>query len=307
MRRYLYLVFLLLPAFVACTERVGQLKPLRSDGAEELLLAAQPQLVTFSELQADPEAFEDRLIRVSASLLKLPPPECLPKSGPAVEWALIAEELRLDAIGFERIISLSRNDLPMTVDGFFRLYEGPLGCGKGAPDGSEWFLEVIQIVQPNPFVYVGQPAGSVGFSTGALGTPGSPLVPTEPSTSAGTGTPGGVPTMTPTGQTPSPPTATPEGGVPTATSIPTATATGQATPEFTPTPTPTPLPGTTTSTPQAGTTTPTPTATLGSGPTRTPTPTRDPYVGPPTATASPTATVEGYPGGTVTSVPTVYP
>ena len=301
MRRYFSIVLLLLPAFVACTQRAGQLNPLRPDGSDELLLAAQPQLVTFSELQADPEAFQDRLIRVSGTLLKLPPPECLPKSGPAVAWALIADELRLDAVGFERIISLSNDDLPMTVDGFFRLYEGPLGCGKEAPDGSAWFLEVIQIVQPNPLVGAGRPSGSIGFSTvppGGLGpTPGGPLLPT-PSTAPGTGTPSGVPTMTPTGETPSPPTATVEGGIPRATSIPTATATGEATSELTPTPTPTPLPGTTTATP---------TVTRGSGPTRTPTPTatRDPYIGPPTPTATPT--LDGYPGATATGVPTTYP
>ena len=298
MRPYYFILILLLPLFVACTQRVGQLKPLRPAGVEELLLAAQPQLVTFSELQADPEAFQDRLIRVSGTLLKLPPPECLPRSGPAVEWALIAEELRLDAIGFERVISLSSNDLPMTVDGYFRLYEGPLGCGKGAPDGSAWFLEVVRIVQPNPLVGVERPPGSVGFPTTEAGgiapTPGGPIGSTATSTPAGTGTPGGVPTATPT--PPSPPllTATPEGGTPTVTTIPTATATGQATSEFTPTP----LPGTATTTP---------TATRGPGPTSTPTPTAtiDPYVGPPTPTVTPT--VDGYPGGTVTSVPTTYP
>ena len=120
-------------------------------------MSGQAQLVTFSELQADPESFQNRLVRVSGSLLKLPPPGCLPYSGPGIEWALIAEELRLDAIGFERVISLLTNGLPMTVDGFFRLYEGPLGCGKGAPDGSAWYLEVIQIVQPNPLVGDGRP------------------------------------------------------------------------------------------------------------------------------------------------------
>jgi hypothetical protein len=307
MRRYFLIIFLLVPAFVACTQRAGQLKPLRPAGVEELLLAAQPQLVTFSELQAEPEAFQDRLIRVSGTLLKLPPPECLPKSGPAVAWALIAEELRLDAIGFERVISLSSDDLPMTVDGFFRLYEGPLGCGKGAPDGSAWFLEVVRIVQPNPLVGAGQPSGSVGFPTTEAGglspTPGGPIAPTAPSTPSGTGTPGSVPTATLTPPMPPMLTATPEGGTPSATSIPTATATGQATSE----PTPTPLPGTITSTPQAGTATPTPTATLGSGPTQTPTPTAtsDPYVGPPTPTATPT--VDGYPGATATGVPTTYP
>ena len=59
MQRKLLIILFLLPLLAACSERDGQLKPLRPSGDGDLLLAAQPQLVTFSELQDDPEAFQD--------------------------------------------------------------------------------------------------------------------------------------------------------------------------------------------------------------------------------------------------------
>ena len=295
MRRKLLIILFLLPLLAACSERDGQLRPLRPSGDGDLLLAAQPQLVTFSELQNDPEAFQDQLVRVSGSLLKLPPPNCLPSSGPAVEWALIAEELRLDAIGFERIIRLLPDSIPMTIDGFFGLYEGPLGCGKGAPEGSAWFLEAIQIVQPNPLVSNGRPIGGIvpGTATpaGPISPPGSSATPTIQSTPPGTGTPGVVPTVTPTGQTPTLPTATvtPAEGTPSVTSIPTASPTSF----FTPTPTPTPLPST-----------PTPTTTNVPGITFTPTPTATNVGTPGPTTPTPTSTAAGYPPfPTITTTP----
>lgn len=290
-RRILFLLIVILPLSVACAGRSGQLKPLDPGGEGEVILAGQPQLVTFSQLQEDPDAFQDRLVRVSGSLLKASPPNCAPYSGPAVEWALIAEALRLDAVGFERAVDVLDNDLPMTVDGFFRLYEGALGCGKAAPDGSAWFLEVIRIVQPNPLIASGlQPGGliSAAITPGGPGEPsGSTVTPAIQETVPVAGTPGGTPTLTPTGSTSPVPTATdtPAPGTITLTSIPTASPTPSATSRFTATPTRTPLPGTATSTP-----TPTPTPTPAPGSTTTPTP---------------TATIDQYPGGgTPTPTPT---
>jgi len=292
-RKVLLPAILMLPLLVACAQVGGQLKPLGPGGEGEVILAGQPQLVTFSELQADPEAFQDRLIRVSGTLLKAAPPSCVPYSGPAIEWALIAEELRLDAVGFERAVSMLDDGLPMTVDGFFSLYEGALGCGKAAPDGSAWFLQVVQIVQPNPLIASGLPPGGLAVSNGTptgFGTPSSGIVAPGSQTPTGVETPGGTPGITPTGLTSPIPTATetPLPGTVIATSIPTASVTPSATSRFTPTPTRTPLPGTATVT---GTPTRAPTLVPGSTPTATPT--VDQYPGPGTPTSTPTRL--GYP------------
>ena len=260
----------------ACTGKRGQLKPLDQTTDSGGLLADQPLLVTFLELQEDPATFQDRLIRVTGAYFPLPPPNCFPFGGPGAEWALISEGLRLDVVGFERLTRLISQDTLMTVDGFFRLYEGPVGCGKGAPLETAWYLEVIRIVQPNPLVGSG---GAVDTG-GEPGFPSPAVTPTVAGTLESTRPPGGgteqptnVPTATLIGTLPVVPTAT---GTVTlvaplpSTSIPTATATALVTSEATATPAPsgtsTPAPGVPTSTPTSGpfpTPPPLPTATEG--------------------------------------------
>jgi len=295
--RFLLPALLLLSLTVACSARNGHLIPLGVDNEEETILASQPRLVTFSQLQADPDAFRDRLIRVSGSLLKAGPPDCLPYSGPASEWALIAEELRLDATGFEREVSMLGEGLPMTVDGYFRLYEGALGCGKTAPDGSAWTLQVLKIAQPNPLVAsVPQPGGFTSVNAAPVVpaiSPGTTATPANQVTTPAVATAEGTAEVTATGSGLAIPTATPIPGAATRTPIPTASFTPAATSRFTATPTSTPRPGTPTSVP-----TPTPRSTSlpGSTPTHSPTATTSPYPGPGTPTPTATPTIEGYPG-----------
>ena len=38
----------------------------------------------------------------------------------------------------------------MTIEGIWRLNQGRIGCGKGAPRGSAWYLDVQRIISPNP-------------------------------------------------------------------------------------------------------------------------------------------------------------
>lgn len=38
----------------------------------------------------------------------------------------------------------------MTVTGIWNAYQGPVGCGKGPPTGTVWYLAVERILEPNP-------------------------------------------------------------------------------------------------------------------------------------------------------------
>lgn len=269
--------------FAACREKKGELKPLT--GAEEpgLVLVDQPQLVTFSELQEDPERYKDQLIGVTGLYLRLPAVECFPLSGPGAEWALIAEDLRLDAVGYEIVTRLLPLDTLMTVEGIFRLYEGPIGCGKGAPSGTAWYLEVLRIIEPNPLSgpIVRAPGGLV---PGATSIPGGPEISPVP--------PDGTPPLTTPGTLPPTATLMPTGTSTLATTTPTATSdvalsptpeqttTGTLTVTATPSSSPT---GTLTVTPTPSSS---PTPTLVTTPPIIVTPT-DGYPGPTTPTATP--------------------
>ena len=286
--RYFWVaMFLSAFALVACSDSDGQLKPLVPESSRERIFAAEPQLVTFSELQEHPEDYKDSLIRVSGSYFRLEAPDCYPHSGYDAEWMLVSEDLRLDAVGFEQLMRLITEGTILTVDGFFRLYEGPLGCGKAAPATTAWFLKVVQIVQPNPLLKTGDtpsvggpslttvpgtetappPIQSPTIQPPTIQTPQLTTVPTGTPTTIGTAPPTGTGTVTPTGTRP-------------ATGTPAITPTNQSTGTTTVTPTPT-----VTITPSPSVT-PIATSTSGPAPTQPPLPTT--YPGP---TAMPT----GYP------------
>ena len=252
-------------------------------------LTGELAVLTFAELNADPDAYRDRRIQVAGDFASVPPPTCTPHAGPSIRWSLVAEELQLNAVGFENVLRLLAEGTPMTVTGIWRLYSGPAGCGKAPPDANVWFLAVDQIVEPNPLF--GEGGAMLTVVAGSpLPTP-PPLgltVPTAPATLTLTAT---VPLASPE----TPPATTPA-VLPTigaaATATPTMTAT-LATPGTVGTPTPTPTPT------QTGTPGPSPTA----GPSPTPSATIE--GGATTEPGIPTATPggPGYPGEGTPSYP----
>lgn len=247
-------------------------------------LTGELAVLTFAELNADPDAYRDRRIQVAGDFASVPPPTCTPHAGPSIRWSLVAEELQLNAVGFENVLRLLAEGTPMTVTGIWRLYSGPTGCGKAPPDANVWFLAVDQIVEPNPLFGEGG-----AMLTVVAGSPLATLPPLDLTVPTATATP----TLTATVPLapPDAPLATTPAVLPTigaaATATPTMTAT-LATPGTVGTPTPTPTPT------QTGTPGPSPTA----GPSPTPSATvegsGEETPGIPTATTDP----NGYPGGT---------
>lgn len=273
MRLKLSWLLLLFFFLVGCRAQ-GSFGPEQGDATPVGDLVRDPQVVALAQLDDNPLAYRNRLIRVTGALLDLPEPPCVPVFGPLPEWALLGEELRLEARGYDRLMRLVPEGTELTVDGFWRFYEGPLGCGKEPSRETLWYLEVVRLVRPNPLPGVDGllATGSPRLTVEA----GTPLTPTV------TGTPTATPSRTPT------PTATISGTVTTPSPTPTLTPTATATNGATATPTATLGPDVTVS----------PSATPGASPTPSQTPT-------PTATAG----GEGTPGTppTATSPPDGYP
>lgn len=256
---------------VAGCDAVGGLRPMAPTIPSNQIISSQPQLVTFTELEQDPTVYQDKLIRVTGDYVPLPVVSCAPYSGPNTSWALVADELRLDVLGFEGLLNqLNLGEINLTLDGVLRRYDGPLGCGKRPDAGVLWYLEVLQIVQPNPLVQ---------------NTEGSTVDPSI------------VPPPFPTGDGPPPPDG--EG-----TPVEEATA-GPGTPTRTPSPT-IGAGATASSTPTLDPDEPTPTLSSGT-PTRTSTPTRTPTpiqtTSPGDGTATPTPTPSQTPTAGATNVP----
>ena len=224
----------------------SQLLPMLPAATTPVLTVQSPQPIAFADLNADPAAYLNRAVQVSGNFLPLPPNPCPRYSGPQFRWALVADNLQLDVLGFERILTLLRPDTEMVVEGIWRLYQGPLGCGKGPATGTAWYLQAQRIIQPNPLVGSGTSGTTIQDAD-----PGLPaLLPTIP------------PTMTPQ---PTPTIAATEAIVPqtsptNAVVSPTATLAGSGTaaPVSTPTPPLGSVTATAVVTPGVGTATSTP-------------------------------------------------
>ena len=284
-----FALFVILILFIAACGQKGGLRPFEPTVVSDQIIAGQPQLITFIELEADPTRYQDKLIRVTGSYISLPVVACSPYSGPNPAWALVSDDLRLDTLGFEGLLfQLAQQETTLTVDGVLRRYDGPLGCGKRPSASILWYLESLQIVQPNPLVLA---ESDVGDGSGVIpppfptGTPPSPAIEETP-----------IPEPTPGPGTPS---RTPS---PTSVNVPTITATGTVEPDSSPTAEPD----------STATRTPTPTRTLtpiptGTGAvgtsTTTPTPSRTPTPGPTSQTLPTSTPGDGYPVSTNTPYP----
>lgn len=227
----------------------------------------QPREISFTQLNDDPASFQDQRLQVSGIYTPLSAPECLDYTGPVIRWSLVADELQLNATGYEDLLRLAEEGIEMTVTGTWRLYQGPLGCGKEPVDDIVWYLAVDRILLPNPVQGAVNPAltvvvGSREFpeSAGATIDPsvgeGSPTLDStdilSPTATLDSGLPV-LPTPTPTNTllpvTPLAPVGTPATPDPLATPDLTATSVMTGTVETTPGAEGTPSPAIPTTTP----------------------------------------------------------
>lgn len=268
--RFLFIFLLVVMVTLAGCQAKGEFRsqtPLATPGASFLGL---PEPATLAQLAANPQVYLGKYLRVSG--LFTPSEDavtCLKNiRGPEGRWYLADDNWRLEVSGYAQIVPRLQPGTPMTIDGVFTFYRGPLGCGKGAAQDSIWYLQAIHIVEPNPLPLIAGNGDRILFDGGndlaAGGT--ATLTPTTIS-------PSGVPTGNPTTGTPVTSTSTPSPTVPPGgtTVIPTATNEVLVTPSptasvppVTPSDTPpkeTDIPGAPTSTPVP----PSPSPTVGSG------------------------------------------
>jgi hypothetical protein len=207
----------------AASDGLKPFRPTRTPNGSGI--SGQAVTVTFSELNGDPAVYANQRIRMTGSYVKIPPPDCRVYSGPLFAWGLIAEDLQLNAKGFEELVKKLPEGLIMTVEGIWRQYNGPLGCGKEAANGTTWYLQVERIISPNPLPGL----GGTPFPTSALPVmTQDPNMPSStPTPLSGTVLPGTAVSTSPSiGITPLPtdqpglipsPTPSPAAGTPTAT------------------------------------------------------------------------------------------
>lgn len=294
-----HLVPLLALAFVLAACGSAEPRPLRpivpTPTKAGVVVDGTARVVTFTDLNSNPAQYLNQIIQVRGSYTPLQPRTCSPQKGPNPGWALVAEGLQLDAVGLDGLLQLAPDGMTVTVEGVWRLYQGPDGCGKEPSTRTVWYLQARRVVRPNPLIAGMSPADE----------------PTETPLDAAPGAPETPPDVTPLppdageltfpeddfGVTPTFPATLPP--VPTATATATTPPVGTATPTATASPTPvlSPTAPTVTGTPPTATPTPTftPTPDGGGGGFTFPTVTPSGTFVPPTPGPTFTPTPAGYP------------
>lgn len=126
---------------------------LQTEGA----VPSGPALVAeVSELSQAPEAYAGSLVQVTGQYRRAPLIVCdgISRLSP-VSWLLVEGERQIGARGFEHLVEpLLPPGLTVTVQGVWRHWRGPVGCGKDAPVRDVWHLVVTDFVAPSPVARV---------------------------------------------------------------------------------------------------------------------------------------------------------
>lgn len=223
------LLALALIMLIGCSPQIATNRIYRSRPTATVIVPSGRALaVEISQLQQAPEAYRDVLVRVTSQYRRAPLIICdgIVRQSPAT-WRLGVDEQLIGAGGSESLVpTLLPPRMTITVEGVWRTWRGPVGCGKDAPQQTVWYLAVTRVVSPSPIarVTLTPPGGVPGATPDQVVE--EPLDTATPSGPPALGTPASAPSAT------SRPTAT-------AADIgPQATATQRATqaPSFSPTP-----------------------------------------------------------------------
>jgi hypothetical protein len=268
---WLVLSALCLVILGSCQQEAATSTPVSAAVIERPNLAADISLLT---LARNPVAYEGETLLLSGDYRPLPLPVCADEThlSPAT-WVLSDDNIEIMVAGFD---SALRDLVPpgqaLEVEGNWQKWDGPVGCGRRAPAQTIWYLQLTNILSPNPLVasLLITPSRAAPASSGAaVGDIATTSVMTA-TTDSGVTT-SAIPAATPTlSGTPTP------GALATPTSMVSATVIATVTPfpTFTPTVTPSMTP-TGTATLARRTPTPTSTSTSSGGSTPSPTPTID--------------------------------
>lgn len=245
MKSFLLYFLILALCLTACGQEKVTTTPTPFDmgrTAVAIVSSGRPTTVPLAEVAADPESFAGQFLQLSGSYQHLPLLVCNGEAhhSPA-GWLLVAndqteaetgdapesEVVMVAAGGFDsQLRTLIVTGTPLTVNGFWRFWEGPVGCGKQAVPRQVWYLRVTEIVAPAQLARV-----TVAGSTQSLGE--ETAVPVED----GNASPG-APDIPITSTLPITGTSTlPELATPPASTIATPTSTDGSTPIIEPTPT----------------------------------------------------------------------
>lgn len=191
-----------------------------------LVISALAQPITIGMLAADPDQYLGQLLQLTGQFQRQPRLVCAAAPHPSPpSWGLVADGYLAYVQGFAQVNEVAAPGLMITVQGFWRYWEGEVGCGTEVVPQELYYLELTQILAPSPITRATLTSlpdiiagiGTVPGDTAEL--PGAPtavpgLLTATPPPSFPTPLPEPLtPTLTPAINTPTP-SATPGNGTP---------------------------------------------------------------------------------------------
>lgn len=120
------------------------------------IAGARPLRLTLEDVLFNPVAYEGARIQVNGRYKKLPVRVCEGQrfDSPA-SWSITDGERILFLDGFEgQIRQLLPEQITVEVSGIWRRWNGPMGCGKEAIRSEVFYLDVRNVISPNPITAV---------------------------------------------------------------------------------------------------------------------------------------------------------
>ena len=156
-KRFLFLIIIFVAVTACTTNEIATPTPFsESDPVTDLTTSEDIVPVAISQLIESPETFEGATLLVNGRYNPLPQRVCSTThyKSPAT-WNLSANEGQVLMTGFAtQLNSLLPDNTDLTVNGVWRQWNGPVGCGKSSVVEQVWYLDVYEIVSPNPLANV---------------------------------------------------------------------------------------------------------------------------------------------------------
>jgi hypothetical protein len=158
MRRFVWfcLAVGLLMAAAACSGPGGDLRGATPAGyirpVANPLTDATAEVVTIADLLEEPEMYEGQLLEINGIYHQRRVVVCSsrPQYSPA-RWSLSDGEERVPVGGVgENFENLPSGRIEIAVTGRWLRWQGPVGCGRQAQVTEIWYLDVLEILSPNP-------------------------------------------------------------------------------------------------------------------------------------------------------------
>ncbi len=120
----------------------------------------QPFALALEDLAENPAFFQGVNLRLTGMYQKLPRLVCNrdPHPSPAT-WSILGSDVIANASGLDaQLRALLTDGQPITAEGVWLRWTGPIGCGKQAKVKDVWYLSVNRILEPHPLTKATRPA-----------------------------------------------------------------------------------------------------------------------------------------------------